>query len=138
MPEHVSGRFSDAAYGDTLQWISTALARVEARQELMERTLAALAAQVADLDECLRRAADREREAAPSSPRRRTRSPGRRGDTILRVVQAAVIALVGLATAAWAVLAPAPVKRDQDAPPCAVACARPVVHVDFDHDGDAR
>ena len=135
MPEQFRGRFSDAAYGDTLQWISTALARVEARQELMERTLAALAAQVADLDECLRRAADREREAAPSSPRRRTRSPGRRGDTILRVVPAALIAAVCLVVAV-AVMHPAGVTREQFLPRCAVSCAHALTH-DLDHDGDA-
>ena len=135
MPEQIRGRFSDAAYGDTLQWIGAALARVEARQEVMERTLAALTAQVADLDECLRRAADREREAAPSSPRRRTRSPGRRGDIILRVVPATLIAAVCL-VAAVAVMHPAGVTREQFLPRCATSCAHALSH-DLDHDGDA-
>ena len=102
MPEHVTGRFSDAAYGDTLQWISAALGRVEARQEVLERTLAALTVQLADLDAVLRRAAERE-----PAPARRTRARGRRHETVLRIVQAVVLAVFGLSVAA-AALAPGP------------------------------
>ena len=132
MPEQIRGRFSDAAYGDTLQWIGAALARVEARQEVMERTLDALTAQLADLDTVLRRAAA---EHEPVSPRRRTSSPSRRGDTFLRVVRAAVIAAVCLTVAA-AVMHPARVTREQFLPRCATSCAHALTH-DLDHDGDA-
>jgi hypothetical protein len=64
-----------------LLWISAALARVEARQEVMERTLAALTTQLADLDAVLRHAAARE-----PVPARRTRTRARRSGTILKVV----------------------------------------------------
>ncbi len=132
MPE-IRGRFSDAAYGDTLQWIGAALARVEARQEVMERTLSALTAQLADLDAVLRRAAA-EREPVPP---RRTRVRGRRADTVLKLVQAMVIAAVCLAAVAAGTM-PRHWRELRDSPRCAVTCARPLARVDFDHDGDAR
>ena len=122
MPEHVTGRFSDAAYGDTLQWISAALGRVEARQEVLERTLAALTVQLADLDAVLRRAAERE-----PAPARRTRSRGRRHETVLRIVQAVVLAVFGLSVAA-AALAPGPARHHRAEARRPAACSRPACH----------
>jgi type II secretory pathway component PulJ len=116
VPEHVRGQFTDAAYGDTLQWISATLARVEARQEVMERTLAALTAQLADLDAVLRRAAE-------PAPARRTRTRARRGETVLRVVQAVVLAAIGLGVAA-AALAPAQATHHRAEPRRPAACSR--------------
>jgi hypothetical protein len=119
VPEHIRGPFTDAAYGDTLQWISATLARVEARQEVMERTLAALTTQLADLDAVLRRAAE-------PAPARRTRTRTRRSD-VLRVVQAIVLAAIGLGVAA-AALAPSQATHHRAEPRRPAACSRGSCH----------
>lgn len=85
MPEHVDGQSSVPISCDTEQWFKDTLARVEDKLDVFAATLAALAAELAEVREAeaiLRRAA-----AAPDRPRRAS-SPrrGRRGDTYLRVV----------------------------------------------------
>ena len=123
MPERAEGPFSDPPRGDGQQSFGDALARIE----MLERAVAELASQLADearAEEIMRRAAA---PAPPVSPRRRTRSPGRRGDTFLKVVRVALVAVLGLA-AVVALMAPRHLREQRYSPRCAVSCPRLVAH----------
>ena len=121
MPESSEGPFTNASRGDSEQAIRDTLARLEAK---IDRLAGQLADAEAEAETILRRAAA---PAVPVSPRRRTSSPRRRGDTFLLVVKAAVIAAVSLGVI-FAMLAPRHWRDQRYSPRCSVACARPAAH----------
>lgn len=118
VPEQVSGPSGVPTRGDSEQGIKDTLARLEAK---IDRLAEQLADAEAEAEAIMRRA-----EGAPVPSHRRAQGRRRRGDTVLRVVKAAVVAVVSLGIVV-AMLAPARVHREQYSPRCSVACSRPVV-----------
>jgi hypothetical protein len=94
---------------------------------MLARAVAELTAQLAEEAEAIGRAASPDRPRRSANPRRR----GRRGDTFLRVVKAAVIAAVSLGVI-FAMLAPRHLKEQRYTPRSTVQ----VAHVHNDHDAD--
>lgn len=138
MPEDTQGRLRAPLYLHTEQSFrnaavaAEALARLENGQAVLAAAIAQLSTQLGELSQ---RIEDAEREAediirraasptGPAHPSPASRGR-RRGDTILRVVQAVVIVALGLGVILAACDAFVPHARSGR---CAVACARAVPH----------
>jgi hypothetical protein len=121
--------------GDSEQWIRDTLTRLLAQQEVLARSVAELVAREASRAEAeaqaeaiLRRAASPDRPRRPVPPRR-----GRRGDTILHVVRAALVAVLAVGVVV-ALMAPRHLTEQRYTPRSTVQ----VAHVHNDHDADDR
>ena len=113
MPETVSGQSAVPIRGDSAQRLRDTVARQQEEIDQLKQAVAELAAQQA--------------EAEPSSPRRRSRSPRRHGDTFLTVVKVVAAVAVCL-TIALAAMAPRHLRQQRYSPSCNVLCSRPVAH----------